>query len=307
MHWCTYMHMTRKRLSFAAFPVLLIAPSLLVAALTAVGLAPPLAMTVAVVALIVVTSLLERARPFNAEWLTQPASETRTDLAYIALASLPDRLTRVAIEAAVIALLAWSSLEQPERGVAESLGFALLAFVLADLGKYLIHRASHVWPWLWRFHLAHHQPARLTALNALRLHPVNLAYNAAIDTLPLVLLGVAPQWAALLATLRATVGVLQHANLDLEAGRQWLFNAPSYHRTHHDVDVQQANHNFASTLLVWDRLFGTLHRAPAPAHVGVASSNLRLPEGYLGQTLYPFCGERLATTCSLARFRWLVR
>ena len=196
------------RLSPLVFPLLLVAPALLVAALSALGLAPALAMTVAVLGLIAATTLLERARPFNAQWLEQPASETRTDLAYIALASLPDRLTRIAIEAGVITLLAWSSFTQPARPAAENLGLALLAFLLADLGKYLIHRASHGWPWLWRFHLAHHQPARLTALNALRLHPVNLAYNAAIDTLPLVLLGVAPLWAALLATVRAIVGVL---------------------------------------------------------------------------------------------------
>ena len=302
------MHMKKNtRLSPLIFPLLLIAPALVVAALPALGVAPALAMTLAVLALIAATTLLERARPFNAQWLTQPASETRTDLAYIALASLPDRLTRIVIEAGVIMLLAWSSLQQPARPAIESIGLALLAFVLADLGKYAIHRASHHWPWLWRFHLAHHQPDRLTALNALRLHPVNLAYNAAIDTLPLVLLGVAPQWAAVMATVRATVGVLQHANVELETGRQWLVNAPSYHRTHHDVDVREANHNFASTLLVWDRLFGTLHRAPAPERVGVASGSHRLPEGYLGQTLYPWCGERLATSCTLARFRWLVR
>jgi sterol desaturase/sphingolipid hydroxylase (fatty acid hydroxylase superfamily) len=228
-----------------------------------------------------------------------------TDGVYIALASVPDRLTRLAIEGLALVLLGTfaTSTVSGYRAVFS----ALLAFVVADLGKYLIHRASHVSPWLWSFHLAHHLPGRLSALNALRLHPVNMGYNAAIDTVPLLLLGVPASWAAMSAALRATVGVVQHANLDLDAGRQWLVNAPSYHRTHHDIDATRAHYNFASTLLVWDRLFGTLRRAEAPAVVGVAPGPHRVPAGYVGQLVYPWCGSALDTTCVLACVPWLVR
>jgi sterol desaturase/sphingolipid hydroxylase (fatty acid hydroxylase superfamily) len=144
-------------------------------------------------------------------------------------------------------------------------------------------------------------------MNALRLHPVNMAYNAAIDTIAIVALGVGPEVAAVLATLRATVGVVQHANLDLENGRQWLVNAPSYHAVHHDVNATQAGYNYASTLLVWDRLLGTLRRAHRPGKVGVGVTDHRLPTGYLGQLLYPFCGARLDTTCVFAKARSLIR
>jgi ornithine lipid hydroxylase len=232
---------------------------------------------------------------------------TATDVVYIALASVPDRLTRLAVGAAALGLLGWSVATAATRSTGQSVLAAIAAFLIADLGKYLVHRASHTVPWLWRFHLAHHQPTRLSALNALRLHPVNMAYNAAIDTVPLLLFGVSPRAAAVLAALRATVGVVQHANLDLEVGRQWLVNAPSYHRVHHHVDAAEANHNFASTLLVWDYLFGTLRRAPAPPLVGVEPTRHRLPVGYVGQLVYPWCGDRLDTTCLLARFPWMVR
>lgn len=225
---------------------------------------------------------------------------------YIAFASVPDRLTRVGVEAGALLLLGLS-MSAESAPWPEMLLRAAMAFLVADLGKYLIHRASHEHAWLFRYHLAHHQPSRVVALNALRLHPVNLAYNAVIDTVPLLLFGVSPAIGAVLATLRATVGVVQHANLDLESGRQWLVNAPSYHRTHHDVVVASANHNFASTLLVWDRLFGTLLRAPAPAEVGVAETDHRLPAGFVGQLFYPFCGERLHVDCFLARFPRLIR
>lgn len=288
--------------------MLLLAPPAAVGVLAALGMSPPLALTLAVIALIAVLAGLEQWRPFRRDWQSKAGRETATDVVYIALASVPDRLTRIVIEAAAVAVLGLStSASTDSQPLVQTLMLALLAFVVADLGKYLIHRVSHTLPVLWRFHLAHHQPSRLSALNALRLHPVNMAYNAAIDTVPLLLFGVSPVIAAVIAAFRATVGVVQHANLDLETGRQWLVNAPSYHRTHHDVDVDAANHNFASTLLVWDRLFGTLSRAPAPTLVGVAPTSHRLPVGYLGQTLYPWCGDRLDTSCVLARFRWMVR
>jgi sterol desaturase/sphingolipid hydroxylase (fatty acid hydroxylase superfamily) len=301
------MHMT-SRLPSSCFPVLLLAPPGAVGVLAALGMSPALALTLAVLVLIAVLAGLEQVLPFRKDWQSTARGETATDVVYIALASVPDRLTRVVIEAAAVAVIGLSASASTDgEPLVQTVGLALLAFVLADLGKYLIHRASHSLPGLWRFHLAHHQPSRLSALNALRLHPVNMAYNAAIDTVPMLLFGVSPAIAAVIAALRATVGVVQHANLDLEAGRQWLVNAPSYHRNHHDVDVNAANHNFASTLLVWDRLFGTLSRAPAPTLVGVAPTSHRLPVGYLGQTLYPWCGDRLDTSCVLARFRWLVR
>jgi sterol desaturase/sphingolipid hydroxylase (fatty acid hydroxylase superfamily) len=299
------MHMLLPRRLHLAFPLLLAGPPLGTLALTGAGLSPAVAMTAMVLLLIALVVALERWAPFRAEWRSGAPSETRTDLVYIAFASVPDRLTRIAVEAAMVAGLG-VVVAAEQTWTARSIALAILAFLLSDLGKYLIHRASHEHPWLFRFHLAHHQPARLSAWNALRLHPVNVAYNAAIDAVPLFLLGVGPTAAAVLATIRATVGVIQHANLDLEAGRQWLVNAPSYHRTHHDVRVDEASHNYASTLLVWDRLLGTLHRAPAPARVGVASMH-RLPEGFLGQLVHPWCGERLDTTCALARFRWITR
>lgn len=304
MHACAYMHMQVNR---SLFPLLLVGPSLTTGLLMSLSVPPPLAMTLVVLGLLGVLFILERRAPFRAAWNERRPGELVTDLTYIAFASVPDRATRVLVEAAMLGLIGLSAASAAPRSGLEIGLLALVAFVLSDLGKYLIHRASHEVPWLWRFHLAHHRPNRLSAWNALHLHPVNVAYNAAIDSFPLLLLGVTPAAAAVLATLRATVGVVQHANLNLEEGKQWLVNAPSYHRTHHDVQLDEANHNYASTLLVWDRLLGTLRRAPAPEAVGVQPTAHRIPTGFLGQLIYPACGDRLDTTCWLARFPRLTR
>lgn len=301
---CTDMHMMNFR---ALFPLLLVGPSAATVGLMALAVPPAFAMTMSVVGLLLVLAILERRAPFRAAWNERQPGELWTDLAYLAFASVPDRATRLLVEAAMIGVVGWAAATQPPGSAIQVVLLASAAFLLSDLGKYLIHRASHQHPWLWRFHLAHHRPSRLSAWNALHLHPINVAYNAAIDTVPLLLLGVTPGVAAVLATIRATVGIVQHANLDLEGGRQWLVNAPSYHRTHHDVRLEEANHNFASTLLVWDRVFGTLRRAPAPAEVGVGPAPHRVPRGFIGQLIYPACGARLDTTCWMARFPGLIR
>jgi sterol desaturase/sphingolipid hydroxylase (fatty acid hydroxylase superfamily) len=303
------MNMYRPRPMRAVFPLVLAgAPAATALLHWRFGLAPAAAMTAVVLFVIAVLWALERKWPYRSDWGARGAAETRTDLAYIALASVPDRATRVAVEAALLwALSPWGLGPRAEEGLPSLFARGATAFLLADLGKYWVHRLSHERPWLWRFHLAHHQPERLDALNALRLHPVNIAYNAAIDAMAMALLQVSAPVAAVFATLRAVVGVVQHANLDLDGQRQWLFNAPSYHRGHHSVELREANSNYASTLLLWDKLFSTLSRAPCPVRVGVAPVDHRLLEGLLGQWLYPLCGASLETTCVFARLRSLLR
>lgn len=63
--------------------------------------------------------------------------------------------------------------------------------------------------------------------------------------------------------------------------------------------------NFGATSLIWDRLLGTF-RAPTPTPLDVGIDEA-LPRSYAGQMLWPFCRDRLRTTCLTARARsWLV-
>lgn len=279
------------RHSRALLPLVIGGSALSTFAASTFGLPPAHAMAAVTVAVLVGTFWLERRAPFRRDWLDRPGDETRTDLTYVLLASLPDRAARVGTELVVVSTLGLfgAAVEPGDHSLSNGLLRGLGAFLLADLGKYLIHRASHE-SWLWRFHLAHHQPKRVDALNALRIHPVNMAYNAAIDAFFAVAFGVPPAIAAAFATMRAVVALLSHANLDLDDQRQWVFSTPGHHRLHHAVEVSEANSNYGSTLLVWDRLFGTLRRGAAPTEVGVASSRW-LPTSYLGQLVHPFCGS----------------
>ena len=44
-----------------------------------------------------------------------------------------------------------------------------------------------------------------------------------------------------------------------------LFNTPSQHRVHHAVNPRYLDRNYAATLCIWDRLFGTFQEERAAA------------------------------------------
>jgi hypothetical protein len=38
---------------------------------------------------------------------------------------------------------------------------------------------------------------------------------------------------------------------------EWIFNTPSHHRVHHATNPRYLDSNYAGTLIIWDRMFGT--------------------------------------------------
>ena len=68
-------------------------------------------------------------------------------------------------------------------------GQLVLAVLIADLGFYWIHRISHHWEILWRFHAIHHSSERIYWLNGERRHPVNHWLEIIFDPGMVALLG----------------------------------------------------------------------------------------------------------------------
>src|SRR5512138_885684 len=46
--------------------------------------------------------------------------------------------------------------------LSDALWRIVLAWLLAELAAYGVHRAMHTAPWLWRFHKLHHAPGPVT-------------------------------------------------------------------------------------------------------------------------------------------------
>ena len=168
----------------------------------------------------------------------------------------------------------------------------LVALLIADLGITLVHVASHRSPLLWRLHAVHHSVTRMYGFNGLMKHPLHQMLEALGGTLPLLLLGIPLEVAALLAFAIAIQLLLQHSNVDMRIGAlRHLFAWAPLHRLHHLKYGTAGDVNFALFFSVWDRLLGTALHLPDCA---LAEDDLGIgdrpdyPVGYLDQLAEPF-------------------
>lgn len=162
---------------------------------------------------------------------------------------------------------------------------------------YWLHRAMHAVPLLWRVHRVHHADRALDLSTAFRHHPLE-----AIVTLP-VRLGVVlalglPVWAALAADGVMLAGsLLKHMDARLPPGIDralgLVLATPRLHRLHHSVYPAETDSNFGNTLIVWDRLFGTL-RLPSgaldeasPGRIGLGAAHDAIADSLPLQLLLP--------------------
>lgn len=205
-----------------------------------------------------------------------PAALLAVPLALVAVAGqrfLPD-----AVPATLGALPLWAKL--------------LLGLFIGEVGTYWGHRLSHESPWLWRYHAVHHSTEQLYFLANTRPHPVDMVVTRLFGLTPLYLLGLAGPGAAgsaapvLLLLIGTVWGFFIHANLRWRFGPlEWLVATPAFHHWHHSK-FEHINRNYASTLPVLDRLFGT-HHLPAewPASCGIEAP---MPASLAGQLLAPW-------------------
>ncbi|KJK02655.1 fatty acid hydroxylase [Pseudomonas sp. 21] len=134
----------------------------------------------------------------------------------------------------------------------------LAALLIADFGITLVHYASHRSALLWRLHAVHHSVTRMYGFNGLMKHPLHQMLEALGGTLPLLLLGVPVEVAALLAFAIAIQLLLQHSNVDMCIGvLRHVFAWAPLHRLHHLKYGTAGDVNFALFFSFWDRLLGT--------------------------------------------------
>ena len=229
--------------------------------------------------------------PYRESW--KPSGKTVAwDATYLALVQM---LLPAALSVAVIASLPY--LESvvavaPAKVWPHAWPLALqlvLVLLLADFGRYWLHRTAHRVHALWSLHAVHHSPKQLYALNVGRFHPGDKALQFLFDALPFILLGVKQEVLALYFVFYAINGFYQHSNAHVRLGLlNWLIAGPELHRWHHAKSVEVANVNFGNNLIVWDALFGTRY-LPAEQQVGeLGIGNSRYPNDLFGQTIAPF-------------------
>lgn len=135
----------------------------------------------------------------------------------------------------------------------------VLCFVLDDLRYYVYHRTAHECRWFWADHVVHHTSQHYNLSTALRQTWLSPLLGSFIFSIPLVLLGFHPLMLLFVSSVNLVYQYWIHTEAirKMPAWFEYLFNTPSHHRVHHATNPKYLDSNYAGTLMIWDRMFGT--------------------------------------------------
>ena len=159
--------------------------------------------------------------------------------------------------------------------------FTVAIFIMDDFTKYLVHWSLHNISILWIFHKVHHSATHLTPFTIFRTHPVEMLLFSARSiivrsTMIAVFIFVFGDLVDLYTVLGVNIGLfvfniigsnLRHSHVYLKYWdwlELWLIS-PAQHQIHHSQDSEHHGKNLGVILAIWDRLGGTLFKAPSQA------------------------------------------
>lgn len=155
---------------------------------------------------------------------------------------------------------------------------ALFLFCIAhSFGEYWSHRLFHTRR-LWSVHRLHHSATVLNPMVMHRANPANMILNPLFLTLPLTLLSVSPVHMSIFFTVNSIHQLLVHTGQNWSWGwvGKWIIVSPAAHRIHHSKDPEHFGKNLATTMPIWDHLFGTWYDGEKPVEcVGVPDAAYR--------------------------------
>ena len=271
------------------YPMFLSAAAAAFFALLATGASALVAAYVPIIIAGLAIVVLELVFPENPEWRPRLA-DVKADAAFMALIQVA--VPRVLAPAAAILLAVWVH-ETAQVGLWPHewpLAAQIILMVLAvDFMRYWLHRACHHTPLLWRLHEVHHSPDILYTLNVGRFHPLEKMLHFVFDSVPFLLLGVAPEVIAGYFLLYSVNGFFQHSNLKLHYGwLNYVVGSAETHRWHHARNPQTGSCNFGNTTIVWDLLFGTWRLPGRIAADDIGIMDRSYPKGFRAQLMMPF-------------------
>ncbi|RUO65114.1 Sterol desaturase/sphingolipid hydroxylase, fatty acid hydroxylase superfamily [Pseudidiomarina planktonica] len=244
---------------------------------------------------IFVVMLCEHWMPFSQDWKRRIGSDRKIDILtlFSTMGVVFPALKNVGNLLAVV-LVVWL-FESPEAILFPTDLFFVtqlfMAAVIAEFGGYCLHRISHHFQVLWRFHLVHHSASRIYWMNAYRSHPINISWHYLASIFVLLLIGVPQEVVLGYSGLAGVVSVFQHANVAFKFGPlNYIFSTNEVHRWHHSTKLSEADNNYGNVLMIWDHVFGTFYLRPneSPASVGLHDTKGVPVHSFLKLMLYPF-------------------
>jgi len=134
---------------------------------------------------------------------------------------------------------------------------AILLFLGVDCAYYWFHRIAHEYNAPWAGHVVHHSSEDYNLAVALRQGSFQGLFSW-VFYLPLAFLGFPPSWFAAMLSFDVLYQFWIHTRTIGKLGPlEWVFNTPSHHRVHHGRNPKYLDKNYAGTLIIWDRMFGT--------------------------------------------------
>ncbi len=266
----------------------LVPPAMIAAALAFWGLAPEALTdspwTIVAATAITTTAILglEFVAERHASW-RMTKREFATDLFYNVLNySLIAWCTRVLADEPLTRAKAALGIATPWAMQLPFVVQVALVVVLVEVGQYWMHRAMHNWAPLWLTHAPHHHITQLNATKAAVGNPVELF----LISLSVVALFDVPVAAAFCGfNVLAIVSGFAHANTRCDPPRWYafVFTTIRNHSLHHSTGYEETRCNYANSLILLDRLFGTFRDGEAEAVGQGERRRLSIAE----QTLFP--------------------
>lgn len=131
-----------------------------------------------------------------------------------------------------------------------------LTFLGVDLGYYWFHRMAHEVNIMWAGHQTHHSSEDYNLSTALRQSVIQV-YTSWIFYIPLALF-VPPSVYAVHIQFNLLYQFWIHTEvIDNLGPLELILNTPSHHRVHHGRNRYCIDKNYAGTLIIWDKIFGT--------------------------------------------------
>lgn len=149
-----------------------------------------------------------------------------------------------------------------------------LCFLADDFSYYWFHRISHEVRWFWASHSVHHSSEQYNLSTALRQTWTGTVSGSFLFWAWMPLVGFHPKMILFMQAVSLVYQFWIHTQT-LDKMPRWfeaVLNTPSHHRVHHGSDLDYLDKNYAGTLMVWDRAFGTCCRETVTPRFGLTKS-----------------------------------
>lgn len=145
----------------------------------------------------------------------------------------------------------------------------ILCLISIDFYRYWAHRIAHENRFWWATHVTHHNSGKYNWSTSFRLGWTQ--HIKIIFFIPIAVMGFDPVVFFICHQLEVLYQFWIHTQYikKLPAFIEYIFVTPSHHRVHHGKNEHYINKNYGSTLIIWDRIFGSFQPEDVPANYGI--------------------------------------